>query len=367
MKLESLPHIKIADLHTDTVLEIQGGADLVKGNAHGHVDLQRMKEGKVAILTMACFVSSALPKARAFQEASALLDKCDEVVEGNPDQFRIIESAAEAVQAIAENKIALLLAIENGHVIENDLKKLEQLRRRRVRYMTVTHSRNLDWAFSSADVPITPGGLTALGRQVIAAMNDLGIIPDVSHVHESTFWEIIKISKKPVIASHSNAAALCPTPRNLTDDQIKAIAGTGGMIGINFFPAFLDLTFLQKQEERCGDLFRQLESMELKYMDNLVQKVQAEHGFNEKLRAAMQDVRVSIETIVDHLTYMIRLAGEDCVGFGSDMDGVPVLPEGMKGCGDYPKLVRAMQKRGIRLEAIEKICYRNLLRVLKDS
>jgi membrane dipeptidase len=367
MKMDSALEVKIADLHADTVLEIQGGADLIKGNEHGHVDLHRMKKGKVSILTMACWISSALPKGRAFQEVSALLEKCDEVVEGNPDQFRIIESAAEAVQAIAENKIALLLAIENGHAIENDLRKLEQLRRRRVRYMTVTHSRNLDWAFSSADTVETPGSLTSFGREVIAAMNDLGIIPDVSHVHESTFWEIIKISKKPVIASHSNAAALCPTPRNLTDDQIKAVAGTGGMIGINFFPAFLDRTFLQKQEERCGDLFRELESMELEYMDDLVRKVQAERAFNQKIRTTMQDVQVSMETIVDHLTHMISLAGEDCVGFGSDMDGVPVLPEGIQGCGDYPKLVRAMQKRGIRPEAIEKICYRNFLRVLKDS
>ena len=367
MNSESEKIMRIADLHTDTVLEIQGGVDLVTGNSLGHVDLLRLKQGGVALQTMACFVSSARPRNQAFREASALLDRCEEIGQKHSSYFQIIETASEAEQAFELNKIALLLAVENGHAIENDLNKLELLRRRKVRYMTITHSRNLDWALSSAEKQNVSAGLTRFGREVITAMNALGIIPDLSHVHESTFREVLKISKKPVIASHSNAAALCPTPRNLTDDQIKAIAGTGGMIGINFFPAFLDANFLQQEEERCGELFSQLDSIELKYIDDPVRKVQAGHEFNQKIKTAMHDIPVSIEKIVDHLEYMVRLVGEDFIGFGSDMDGVPVLPHGMNGCGDYPQIIRSMQNRGFSVSAIEKICSGNFLRVLKAS
>jgi membrane dipeptidase len=350
------PSIKIADLHTDTILEVQGGSDLVKGNPHGHVDLQRLRQGGVGLQTLACFVSSALPQSKAFATATELLDLCHEMCRTYRTNFQIVETAEEAEQAIRSDKIAFLLAIENGYAIENDLKKLEILRRRGVRYMTITHSRNLEWALSSAEQPdSSTSGLSGFGHDVIKAMNSLNIIPDLSHVHERTFWEILKISRGPVIASHSNARTLCPTPRNLTDDQIKAIAGSGGMIGVNFFPAFLDTTFMQEQNRRCGELFQQLDEIELQFIDDPVRKAEAGHEFNRKIKTAMADVRVDLTRIVEHL------------GFGSDMDGVPVLPHPLNGCGEYPLIIAALQSGGFSRPAIEKICYKNFLRVLRLS
>jgi membrane dipeptidase len=359
--------IKIADLHTDTVLEIQGGADLQAGNPQGHVDLMRLKQGGVGLQTMACFVSSALPRYRAFRTANELLDLCYLTCQKNDRYMQIVENTTEIEQVMAADKIALLLAVENGYALENDVHKLELLRRRKVRYLTVTHSANLDWALSSAQKQGKTTGLTAFGKKVIAAMNALDIIVDLSHVHERTFWEVIKISKKPVIASHSNAAAICPIPRNLSDDQIKAIADTGGMIGINFYPAFLYQDFNRLQAERYGDMFSQIDEMELKYMDDPVSKVRAGREFNQKLSKVMSDIVVSRTAIIDHIDYIVRLVGDDFVGFGSDMDGIPLLPQGMSGCADYPQIVNDLQSRGYKQSTIEKICFRNFLRLLQAA
>jgi len=359
--------MKIADLHTDTVLEIQGGADLRAGNPQGHIDLERLQQGGIILQTMACYVSPVLPQNTSFRAVNVLLDLCYQTCRINDQYLQVVEYAKEIEQVIAANKIAVLLAVENGSTLENDLHKLELLRQRKVRYLTITHSQHLDWALSSAQKQGKRSPLTSFGKKVIAAMNALEMVIDVSHVHESTFWEIIKVAKKPVIASHSNAAAVCPINRNLTDDQIKAIAGTGGMIGINFYPAFLNIEYYRRQRERCGELFSQLDEMELKFMDDPFRKVQAGREFNQKLVQAMSDMIVGRTSILDHIDHIIRLVGDDFVGFGSDMDGIPVLPQDMTGCADYPQIVSDLCDRGYSISSIEKICYKNVLRILHSG
>lgn len=212
----------VADLHCDTVLELQGGADIAN-NPEGHIDIPRLRQGGVGLQVFAAFVSSTLPADKAFAEANVLWDLMDGVCAAHPETFVKARTAQEVEGAVRAGKIAAVAAVENGHAIEGDLGKLEALARRGVRYMTLTHVRHLPWAASSGEAGDGPGGLTAFGCEVVRAMNGLGVIVDLSHAHEKTFWDVARVAKLPFIASHSCAAALCPMPRNLEDDQIRSV------------------------------------------------------------------------------------------------------------------------------------------------
>jgi len=190
------------------------------------------------------------------------------------------------------------------------------------------------------------------------------MIIDVSHVHESTFWAVINVSKKPIIASHSDAAGLCPVPRNLTDNQIKAIADTGGMIGLNFYPGFLNKQYEQAQIKRCGDLFLMLLDVERDLWNNAIKKQKALQELGNQLNKRLTDIHVGIGAIIDHMSYMIDLVGDDHVGFGSDFDGLPALPAGMTGCDVFPLIIEMMRERGFSDKSVEKICFKNFIRVL---
>jgi membrane dipeptidase len=198
-------------------------------------------------------------------------------------------------------------------------------------------------------------------------MNEMGMIIDVSHVHESTFWAAIKKSKKPIIASHSNSAGLCPIPRNLKDDQIKAIADTGGIVGINFYPGFLNKKYEKEQKKRCGDLFLMLQDIEKDLWKDPVKRQEAMGELGSELNARMVDLHVGIESIVDHIEYMVKLVGDDHVGFGSDFDGLPALPSGVSGCDIFPSITGLMEARGFNENAIKKICSENFIRVFEAN
>jgi membrane dipeptidase len=263
--------------------------------------------------------------------------------------------------------VAIFPAVENGYAIENNLRNLENLRSFGIRYMTLTHARNLKWAASSGEEKSAFEGLTPFGKKVIAAMNEMGIIVDLSHVHESTFWAVLKESKRPPIASHSDAAALCATPRNLTDDQIKAIADKGGMIGINFFPGFLDKQYLTEQTKRCGDLFERFSRIENDYWHDPQSRAAGMHQLGDELLGRMANVTVGPEAILRHINHIIDLVGDDYVGFGSDFDGVPTLPHGISGCDIFPLLIGRMRSDGFSGETIHKISSANFMRVLKAN
>lgn len=359
---------RTADLHCDTVLEIQAGADLVSGNPEGHVDVPRLEMGAVRIQVFAAFIASSRPRGRAFSDAIALLDLLDQTCERSAGRLVRADTASKA-QAIAaqDGATAALAAVENGHAIEDDLKKLDVLRRRGVVYMTLTHAKNLGWAASSGEDRCSFAGLTAFGRKVVEAMNDLGMIVDVSHVHETTFWDVAKISRKPFIASHSNAFSLCPLPRNLTDDQVRAVAASGGMIGINFFPGFLDATYAKKQDELLGDMFAALDRIEKQHEEDPPGRMQEYRRLAREMRARMAPYRPGLDRVVDHVEHLVNLVGDDHVGFGSDFDGVGDLPDGLGDCARYPALLDRMRERGFPAQAIEKIAAGNFLRVLEAN
>ncbi len=356
--------LPVSDLHVDTVLEVQGGADLGAGNPDGHVDIPRLRAGGASLMAFACFVPSILPAGRAFREATDLLDTIDGVCARFPGDLQKVETAADAEAARTSGRIAVLPAVENGHAIESDLGKLEQLRRRGARYLTLTHSRHLEWAASSGEEGAGPGGLTALGREVVREMERLGIIVDVSHVHESTFWDVVRVARKPFIASHSCAAALCPVARNLTDDQVKAVAGSGGLVGVNFFPGFLDPAYFDAQDATLRRLFAEMEVIEREYADDPARKIAESHRSARAAREARGPARADAGTAAAHVLHMVELVGADHVGIGSDFDGLPDLPRDLQDCAAYPRLLDRLAAAGLDAAALAKIAGGSFLRVL---
>ena len=358
------PPRAVCDLHVDTLLEIQGGADLGRGNPEGHVDLARLRQGGAGLMVFACFIASTVPSDQAFREATRLLDELDRTCDRFSAELAKVETAAEAERANATGKIAILPAIENGHAIESDVRNLEPLRRRGVRYLTLTHIRHLAWAASSTEPWTEPHGLQPLGREVVAEMERLGILVDLSHVHETTFWDVQKIAKRPLIASHSCAAALCPLARNLSDDQIRAIADSGGMVGINFFPAFLDPSYFADRGGSPEKFFAGLDAAERTPDPHA--RIAARHRAADRARERFGPARANADTIVAHMRHVIDLVGVDHVGIGSDFDGVLELPADVPDCSAYPHVLDRLAETGLDEAAIAKVAGRNFLRVLAE-
>ncbi|MFP3090728.1 dipeptidase [Treponema sp. TIM-1] len=335
------------DLHCDSVGFLGRGIDLRQENPQGHVDLPRLRRGAVGLQVFAAFVPSST--VAAFSAALEMLDRIDEFAASDP-LLVSVETAEESIEAIARGQTAVLRAVENGLAIEDSLDNLAALRRRKVRIMTLVHLQDLSWAASCTgtgsplDTGDTGGGLSRFGKEVVAAMNDLGMIVDLSHGAESTFWDVLGVSKKPVIASHSCAYSLCASPRNLKDDQIKALGDSGGLIGVCFFPAFLS----EGYRRALGADFA------------------AQGEDKDKLADAMARHPVPFSMVADHIDHMVRLAGEDCVGIGSDFDGVFSLPLGVGGCDCYPLLADELRQRGYTEERIQKIFNGNFLRIFHE-
>ncbi len=357
--------IRVADLHCDTPLEIRGGADLAAGHAEGHVDAGRLERGGVGLAVFACYVAPSLPAGRAFAEAMDLLDRIDEACAASGGRLAKAETTADIDRVLEGGATtAVVAAVENGHAIEEDLGRLERLRLRGVRYMTLTHSRNLSWAASSGEASCSFEGLTAFGEKVVHAMNEMGIVVDVSHAHATTVRDVARITRRPFLASHSDAAALCPIPRNLADDGIRAVAASGGLVGINFFPGFLDPAYAEAQESRIGDLFEALEAVEREHGDDPARRLAAGRQLAASMRERMAPVRPGIGRIADHVLHVVGLVGDDHAGFGSDFDGVPDLPEGVPDCSAFPRILRELRERGLSEPSVAKIAWGNFRRVL---
>jgi len=335
---------KAIDLHCDSVDSLLQGKDLRQSVPDVHVDLPRLRKGRVGLQVFAAYVPSDTGTDKAFLLANQKLDAIDAFAKSD-DLMAVVETTAELRAAMAADKTGIMAAVENGLAIEKSLDKLEALRRRKVRIMTLVHFQHLPWVASctGTEVFLPDGepnqgqGLSRFGEQVVDAMNDLGIIPDLSHASESAFWDVIRRSKKPVIASHSCAWSICSAARNLKDDQIKALGDSGAVVGVNFFSAFL------------SDPFR------LSYEKN-----------QRTVTPEVASVNVPSSIIADHIDHMVNLAGEDCVALGSDFDGIPAAPEGVTGSDFYPILETELKSRGYTEKRIEKIYNGNFLRLLEE-
>jgi membrane dipeptidase len=328
-----------------------------------HSDLQRMAAGGVdaQLFSIWCDGNKQNPYAWANREIDTVLAWTNR----NPNAMIQAFSAADIINVSKQKKLAVLFGVEGGHMIENDLNKLEALYKRGVRYMTLTWNNSTDWATSALDETtkadsLKHKGLTDFGKQVVKKMNELGMLVDLSHVGEQTFWDAMSVTTKPVLVSHSCVYTLCPHRRNLKDDQIKAIGKNGGVIHLNFYSGFLDSTF-----EKRSDAFTAKHKTE---MDSLL-KINPEPYFMqvylfEKYPAEVKDMRPPLSMLINHLDYIVKLIGVDHVGLGSDFDGVNSLPQQLDDVTKYPLITKALLQRGYSKKDIKKILGENFLRLL---
>jgi membrane dipeptidase len=320
----------LIDTHNDVTGDTVKGLDIGVRRTVGHTDIPRLREGGVDAQFFAAYVAASYARqGKAAERAHAMIETVRrDIVGRRPDTFVLATSAGDIEHAARQGKIAALIGIEGGHAIEDSLDKLRAFYSLGVRYMTLTHTNTNNWADSSGDKP-RHGGLNDLGRRVVREMNRLGMIVDISHVSDETFWDVLGVSRAPVFASHSSCRALSNVKRNMTDDMIRAMAGKGGVMQVNFACDFLS---------------------------------QANADARRLKRKAPP---ATLEDVVAHIDRVVRIAGDQAVGLGSDFDGVTCTPSGLNDVAKFPNLTRALLQKGYTRERIHKIYGGNTLRLMR--
>ncbi|MDT7605251.1 MAG: rane dipeptidase [Acidobacteriota bacterium] len=360
----------LVDMHADTVQRIvDEGADINQRLTDGHLDAVRAREGGLDAQFFSIWVEPQFfgaGGAGAIARADRQIAAIHKLAEDRPDIWQLAGSAADIRRIAREGKIAALLGLEGGYAIDERLENVEKYFRLGVRYMSPAWSVSVSWAGSSGDETGATRGLNDFGRQVIREMNRLGMMPDVSHVSDKTFWDMVETSRKPVIATHSNARALVNVPRNLTDDQIRALAGTGGVCSVVFYPRFVEAGWQDAQRRVDAEIADAADEAERNAPGTPSQKKLA----RERVRGAEYARRippVSAAHVVDHIDHIARLVGIEHIGVGSDFDGCNATPGDLSSAADYPNLTRELMRRGYGEVDVEKILGGNILRVMEAT
>jgi len=358
----------VADTHNDVLLRAMDGEDISLETKRGHSDLVRLKKGGVDIQVFAVWVDPVAFEKNPFKRANQMIDTLYSIASRNPDKIAVVRNSSELEKALSEGKICAVIGVEGGHAIENSIENLERLYKRGVRYLGLTWNNSVDWASSAFDETTNPEklkvkGLSEFGKKVVEKMNELGMLVDVSHLGEQAFWDVIKVTKKPVIASHSSVYNLCPHYRNLKDEQIKAIAQTGGVIFVNFYAEYIDSAFNTKRKQLEEKYKTQFDSIRILY----------EHNPQEYRRARRQlmmriadELRPPLDVLIDHIDYIAKLVGVEHVGLGSDFDGISVTPLEMDDVTFLPNITKKLLERGYSIEDVKKILVGNFVRVFKQ-
>ncbi len=356
----------VFDTHADTAQRLFFDQfDLASRDGEGCVDIPRLREGGVGAIFFALWVPVEITGVAATQRARGLLDAVLKQIEIHGGALALCVSSKEVMAARAKNKIAVLLGIEGGHAIDNDLAVLREFQARGVRYMTLTHNAATEWADSSNDAP-RHNGLTDFGKQVIREMNRLGMLVDVSHVSDSTFYDVLETSRAPVIASHSCCRTLCDAPRNLDDAMIKALASQGGVIHITFHDGFLSQEYANASRALASEIASREQEISEKFGENEARNLMELQRLSDESIRAGKLPQVSWEKIVDHIDHAVGVAGADHVGVGSDFDGA-FMPAGMEDASKFPCITEGLLKRGYGEADIRKILGENTLRVMDDA
>ncbi|MCP2520847.1 membrane dipeptidase [Candidatus Aminicenantes bacterium AC-335-A11] len=353
----------VIDTHCDTpMLMMERGLDIGHKSEESDVDLIKMEEGGLDAPFFVIFVPNQLDNKHPAKKALEIIDEIYQQVEKYPDLAEIAYSPEDIVRIHKEGKKAILMGMENGSPIEGSLRLLRNFYRLGVRYITLTHSDNNDICDSSMAKEPKWNGLSDFGKEVVLEMNRLGMMVDISHISDKAFWDVLEISKAPVIASHSSVRSLCNVPRNLSDDMIKALAKKGGVIQINFFSNFIDEKYNKKSREIRERLKPEMEKLKEKYKDDQPAYWNAAIKLWKKYAPPPPD----IETLINHIDYVVKLVGVDYVGLGSDFDGASSFPKGLEDVSGLPLITYHLLKRGYREEDIKKILGGNLLRVFRE-
>ena len=352
----------VLDSHCDTPSQILRLRDLSLDNNHAHVDFPKLKRGGVDGAFFALYVPGNLETEEAFEYSQRLLEGVERAVEANSSSVAFATDSAQAFSNKQEGRFSVFLGLENGSPIGNSFDRLKWLYDRGVRYVTLCHSLDNQICDSCASKVKRWGGLSPFGKELVAEMNRLGILIDVSHISDASFYDVLKYSDRPVVATHSCCRALCPHPRNMTDDMIRSLASAGGVIQINFYPLFLDSGFAEV-----------LSGSGLEEKGGYVEKEFINDPSDPLKRAAWNRIqdeiqalpRPSFKLIADHIDHVVALAGIDHVGIGSDFDGIEVTPEGMEDISMMPKLFDELRRRGYSESDLEKIASGNFFRILE--
>ncbi len=313
----------VLDSHCDTPSEIVRGRDLSQDNATGHVDFPKIGRSCVDGAFFALYIPAELDENEAMECAMRQYGAVADILAGNAGQAGVAISRSQAYKNKAEGRFSIFLGLENGSPIGKSIDRIKIFYDKGIRYITLCHSKDNEICDSCASAVKRWGGLSPFGREVVAEMNRLGMLIDVSHVSDETFYDVLRYSTKPVVATHSCCRALCNHKRNMTDDMIKALAAAGGVIQINFYPYFLDAAY-----KEGGSI-------------------------------------PSYTLIADHIDHVVDLVGVDHVGIGSDFDGIEVTPEGMEDISMMPKLFEELRRRGYSETDLEKIASGNFFRILE--
>lgn len=352
----------VLDSHCDTPSQILRLRDLRQDNDYAHVDFPKLKRGGVDAAFFALYVPAALDDdpQKAYDYAMRLLEGVNETLSANSDIAALAVNRQGAYRHKMAGLFSVFIGLENASPIDN-VGKVKELYDKGVRYITLCHSVNNAICDSCAPKLKKWGGLSPFGKEVVAQMNSLGMLVDVSHVSDDTFYDVLKYSTKPVVATHSCCRALCNHPRNMTDDMIRALAAAGGVIQINFYPLFLDDSFGRVlSDSGIEERGEQIEKEFIADPGN-AQK----HAAWNQIQAELQALpRPSYKLIADHIDHVVELVGIDHVGLGSDFDGIEVTPQGMEDVSMLPKLFDELRERGYSEEDLSKIASENFFRVL---
>ncbi len=352
------------DCHNDLAYRVlYEGLDIGDRLPAGHVDLPRLEEGAVDVQTVALFVQNFLygQPGEASGQARRLLDAMVTAIAAHPDRVELARSGADVERIVASGRVAMPLAIEGGHAIENSLEMLAEFHRAGVSSMTLTHNVSHDWADSSADTARW-GGLNDFGREVVREMNRLGMVLDLSHASDSTFFDVLEVSEDPVIASHSGVRAINPHRRNLSDEQLRALGEKGGVVAIVFVLNYLTPEYQQAMTELRAigrPWYRQIPPPDDPDLRSAIEHLDAARDW------PLEDLP-TLEDLLDHIDHAVRVAGVDHVGLGADMYPRTPSPVGIRGVHDYPNITRGLKARGYSDEEVGKIMGGNLLRVWKE-
>ncbi len=363
----------VIDLHCDTIGRFLRGSDLSLDNPKGHIDIPKLKQGAVDLQVFACYVGppdDVLVKNQAAKKVLRQIDGVHRLIAENENELALVKSAKDFRGLRGTGKTGILIGIEGGYAIENELPLLRSFYQLGVRLMTLTHWTRTDWADASGDETPKFQGLTELGEAVVKEMNSLGMIIDVSHAHDETFWDVIRLSKSPIVASHSCCRALSEHHRNLTDEMLKALAENGGMVGINYHPAFLKaendhkLSLLSEEIAAKYGIPSDLRAQRKADPEKVKQFRREFIPRAKQLRKSLPEVNV--KTLVDHIDHVVKVTGNaNHVGLGSDFDGISSTPVGLENTGKLLNITRELKNRGYKESDIRKILGGNFTRILQ--
>jgi membrane dipeptidase len=357
------------DMHADTTQRlVDEGLDIEGRLTDGHLDAVRMKEGGLDAQFFSIWVEPQLyggGGAGAIKRADDQIRAVRALAEKHPETWELARTAADVRRISGEGRLAALMGLEGGYAIDERLENVERYYKAGVRYMSPAWSVSTSWAGSSGDEVGRTRGLNDFGRQVITEMNRLGIIVDVSHVSDKTFWDIVNTSRKPVIATHSNCRAIAHVARNLDDDMIRALAKTGGVCCVVFYPEFVEPGWSEKKKRvdaEIAPLVKRANDEETR--SPAWKKIARDRVRIVEYARRLPPVKVS--RIVDHIDYIVKLAGINAVGIGSDFDGIQAVPQDLSSVADLPNLTAELLRRGYSEEDIDKILGGNILRVMEE-